>query len=450
MTPKFERSLQAFVQQKRMPSMDAFIGYLHKIGPNRVAAESGLELVDLQAFLERDTTPSWLISTVSPEGYATGLTLGNATTTEAPSVFDLRPDTESEFPQDYQIPVPPVDSNWDQMRAPTCGGWATSVAISATIERVDGIGTELANPCFIYSCAQRIAGNQTHGTTLPLLAEAVETNGAISWDDGPLYHEVSDDNPGALPIAEECLERGEINRTQAAHWLPDWSSPATAAIKAVLSGRYEASPNWPLPIVTGTPIFDASCFNSFTKSTGIVLDPPPDDTRLGGHAIAIVGWKHIDDQLYWIAKNSWGPDFGDQGFLYFPDYYAQKYFFGGFVTPTLLRECDSETNPSVSIHTRMSGQLVAALAAVGIAIALLNLPSLSNALGSFASIADVKSSLHKRGEASAQEEHENHQAEEPRLPSKRNEEPPPRDSKEMDPIKGYLEIVKRIDLKLTE
>ena len=38
--------------------------------------------------------------------------------------------------------------------------------------------------------------------------------------------------------------------------------------------------------------------------------------RSGGHATCCVGYD--DDKQILILKNSWGTDFGDQGYLYMP------------------------------------------------------------------------------------------------------------------------------------
>ncbi len=37
--------------------------------------------------------------------------------------------------------------------------------------------------------------------------------------------------------------------------------------------------------------------------------------KLGGHAVKIVGWGNENDKEYWIAQNSWGPQWGENGFF---------------------------------------------------------------------------------------------------------------------------------------
>lgn len=47
---------------------------------------------------------------------------------------------------------------------------------------------------------------------------------------------------------------------------------------------------------------------------------------VGGHAVAIVGWGHVNGRLYWIVRNSWGRDWGMHGFFYiFADQMNSKF-----------------------------------------------------------------------------------------------------------------------------
>jgi len=39
----------------------------------------------------------------------------------------------------------------------------------------------------------------------------------------------------------------------------------------------------------------------------------------GGHAVSLIGWKYIDDKLYWEFQNSWGLFFGNSGYFFMED-----------------------------------------------------------------------------------------------------------------------------------
>lgn len=74
-------------------------------------------------------------------------------------------------------------------------------------------------------------------------------------------------------------------------------------------------------LVEGFPIvFGFLVYQSFESSdvakTGIVPMPQPNESVLGGHAVAIVGFD--DDKKWFIVRNSWGDNWGDKGYFYMP------------------------------------------------------------------------------------------------------------------------------------
>lgn len=58
----------------------------------------------------------------------------------------------------------------------------------------------------------------------------------------------------------------------------------------------------------------------FLQLKGRIFDPSKDEPY-GYHAMAIVGWDHVDGHLCWELVNSWGPDWADHGYALVPSGY---------------------------------------------------------------------------------------------------------------------------------
>lgn len=70
------------------------------------------------------------------------------------------------------------------------------------------------------------------------------------------------------------------------------------------------------PVVVGFYVY-SSFISSFVSRTGLM--PYPNVSReslLGGHAVLLVGFDHTSQRF--IARNSWGTKWGDQGYFYMP------------------------------------------------------------------------------------------------------------------------------------
>lgn len=67
------------------------------------------------------------------------------------------------------------------------------------------------------------------------------------------------------------------------------------------------------PFVVGIAVYESFESQEVAK-TGIVLMPKQGEKMLGGHAICICGYT----ETHWIAKNSWGSNWGDKGYFYLP------------------------------------------------------------------------------------------------------------------------------------
>ena len=86
------------------------------------------------------------------------------------------------------------------------------------------------------------------------------------------------------------------------------------------SHSFMASTYFGRPVVFGFTVFE-----SFERigSDGIMAMPDINREQvLGGHAVVIVGYKQINNNLYFEVRNSWGPGWGDQGYFWMPAAYA--------------------------------------------------------------------------------------------------------------------------------
>lgn len=73
----------------------------------------------------------------------------------------------------------------------------------------------------------------------------------------------------------------------------------------------------------GPVSFNINCFDSLqnynpdlSSSTYKIINTQGAGTFYSGHQVNCVGWKTINGQLCWIIKNSWGPDWGYNGYGY--------------------------------------------------------------------------------------------------------------------------------------
>lgn len=86
------------------------------------------------------------------------------------------------------------------------------------------------------------------------------------------------------------------------------------------SHSFMASTYFGRPVVFGFTVFE-----SFEEIGSDGIMPMPRINReevLGGHAVMIIGYKNINNQLYFEVRNSWGPEWGDSGYFWMPATYA--------------------------------------------------------------------------------------------------------------------------------
>lgn len=96
------------------------------------------------------------------------------------------------------------------------------------------------------------------------------------------------------------------------------------------------------PVLMGMNIYE-SFENKKLKETGLMSMPKKDEKILGGHAVLVVGYKDIKSSNFHKAKsnvnlghliirNSWGSNWGDEGYFYMPyDFVKPEYTYDYWV-----------------------------------------------------------------------------------------------------------------------
>ncbi|MDQ3234542.1 MAG: C1 family peptidase [Pseudobdellovibrionaceae bacterium] len=84
--------------------------------------------------------------------------------------------------------------------------------------------------------------------------------------------------------------------------------------------QFREAINEGLPVIIGFSVY-SSIDDRSVKKTGFIPVPKPGDMRDGGHAVLVVGYD--DTKAALIIRNSWGEEWGEEGFGYLPYRYIE-------------------------------------------------------------------------------------------------------------------------------
>jgi len=218
--------------------------------------------------------------------------------------------------------APPVPSSkdlraswWtigDQGATGSCVGWATadSVVRWQLVKSGRVKNTDRLSPRFVWMAAKETDDDKTRPTTF---VEEEGTSLKAALDIARKYGVIRD---ALLPFATGKLYPGDAKTLY-----------AVAAQLKILS-YYNLGTNltgWRLWLATKGPILtrlDVDATWDDATATKGALDEYQPDTRRGGHAVAIVGYR----PGRFIVRNSWGTSWGDKGYAYASLAYAQDAF----------------------------------------------------------------------------------------------------------------------------
>jgi hypothetical protein len=200
----------------------------------------------------------------------------------------------------------------DQEATGSCVGWATADGLlrwhfvnAGRIKR-----NELLAPRFIWMASKETDQYITQPTTF------IETEGTSLKSALDVARKFGAVRDSVLPFKSGALYPGDTKSFYA----------LASQLKILSYFNVGMNPsNWKTWLATKGPILTRldvdKTWDDSTDNGGNMDEYQPNTTR-GGHALAIVGYKR--DRF--IVRNSWGTGWGDKGFGYASQAYAQKAF----------------------------------------------------------------------------------------------------------------------------
>jgi len=236
---------------------------------------------------------------------------------------------------DYSLEMTPVE---DQGSEGSCVGHACD-AFKEWQERNDWHRVINLSPRFVYEEARKIDGlpNCFDGTNLRAAMKVLNKKGICKEETCPYV------SNRPVTITQKMYKEA-LNYRIKEYW-----SIRREDIKGALVQNG--------PIAAGVPVYQ-NWFDSSVKETGII--PLPSGKSLGGHAICLAGY----DGDYIKFKNSWGVDWGAQGYGYLPWGYE---ILEAWVTVDIVGEPPEPTAESIleriwglviSLHATKSSRFV--------------------------------------------------------------------------------------------
>lgn len=195
----------------------------------------------------------------------------------------------------------------------SCAANAVAGAYEYLMKRHLGEEAYDVSRLFIYYNGRAVDGveHEDEGSVIGSLIESLKEHGACSEETWPFDGELVNEQPN-----DEAYQE---------------ASGFLIEDTAVVPTRLDA---WKNALAEGYPIiFGISLFRSFDnqRRPGLVPMPSPRESSReshGGHAMLAVGYSDAD--RVFIVRNSWGTDWGDDGYCYIPyDYLLNERFNNG-------------------------------------------------------------------------------------------------------------------------
>ena len=220
----------------------------------------------------------------------------------AGNIFDLR----------NIVNLPQALSDIDQGKLGSCT--ANAISYAYAFDEIKQLNKEVFLPSrlFIYYNERMMEGNvnQDSGAEIRTGIKSINKYGVCDehhWIYNPIQFTVKPpDNVYDEAKLARALKYARVDLRQSKN-----TDNRTQQLKNALKSGY--------PFVFGFIVYKSFESEEVMK-TGMVPMPLPGEKKMGGHAVCAVGFD--DDKKCFIVKNSWGPDWGLNGYFYMPYEYV--------------------------------------------------------------------------------------------------------------------------------
>lgn len=241
---------------------------------------------------------------------------------ELPSSFDL------------SSKMPPVRNQGGQG---SCASWAVGYYLKAYHEHVDnntdyGTGSDhsgVYSPAFLYNSVK--IGSCDEGSYIYKNLDRVKDVGIASWKDMPYNEKKCDTKPSSTATTHaKCAKILDYQRIRLHEPI---EKIEMQDIKYYLSHGN--------PIIIGILVYDG--FNNPKRVNGdFFYKEYNEDGYRGGHAIVVVGYD--DNKNAFKIINSWGRNWGNDGFLWIDYDVFSRIVFEAYRTTDVLNECEEDSS----------------------------------------------------------------------------------------------------------
>lgn len=224
--------------------------------------------------------------------------------------------------------MPPV---YDQGQLGSCTGNAIAGLVQYDAIKQGLLDTNTPSRLFIYYGEREIEGtiHEDAGAQIRDGLKTVAKQGVCDETEWPYDISKFTDKPSAQCYTDATLHQAIVYQRV---------SQDVTAMKTCLAEGF--------PIVVGFTVY-ASFESDEVAQTGTVQMPGSHEADLGGHAVLVVGYDDATNRFK--CRNSWGPNWGDNGYFTIPyAYLSDSALAGDFWT---IRAMESSTpTPPTPVH----------------------------------------------------------------------------------------------------